>query len=65
MELHPQMIKKGNTNEYVVLSFAEYQNLLNLVEDYEDLMDLRQAQAEAKGQKGVPLEQVMMEFNLK
>ena len=59
MELHPQVIEKEGTTEFVVLPFEEYQALTELMQDYEDLQDLREAKEEAKGQEGVPLDKVM------
>ena len=64
MELHPQLIEKEGKKEFVVLPFEEYQALLELLDDYNDLIDLRNAKEEAKGKKGVPLNEVISELRM-
>ena len=64
MELHPQLIEKEGRNEFVVLPFQEYQKLTEVMHGYEDLMDLREAKEEAKGEKGVPLNKAMSEIGI-
>ncbi|KOR33546.1 prevent-host-death family protein YefM [Achromatium sp. WMS3] len=64
MELHPQTITKEGKNEFVVLPFAEYQALTELMYDYEDLKDLREAKENSKGKNSIPLEQVITEIGL-
>ncbi|SEH08791.1 prevent-host-death family protein [Candidatus Venteria ishoeyi] len=64
MELHPQIIEKEGKNEFVVLPFKEFQALTALINDYEDLRELRKAKEEAKGEKGVPLKNVISELGL-
>ena len=64
MELHPQLIEKEGRNEFVVLPFQEYQQLTELMHDYEDLIDLREAKEAAKGEKGISVEQVIADLNL-
>ncbi len=41
--LHPQYIKNNNTYDYVILPFDEYKKIEEMLEDYEDLIDLREA----------------------
>jgi len=43
MQINPQIIKKNNVNEFVVLPYNEYLEILEMAEDYEDLMKLRGA----------------------
>ncbi len=64
MKLHPQLIEKEGRNEFVVLPFQEYQKLTELMHDYEDLMDLKKAKEEAKGEKGIPLKQAISELGI-
>jgi PHD/YefM family antitoxin component YafN of YafNO toxin-antitoxin module len=56
MELHPQVIEKEGRKEFVVLPFEEYQALTELMYDYEDLRDLREAKEESKDQETVSLD---------
>lgn len=59
MKFHPQIIEKEGGNEFVVLPYEEYLALTALMEDYEDLMDLRKARDESEGEAGIPLEKVI------
>ena len=64
MELHPQILKKEGKQEFVVLPIEEYQLLMELVHDYEDLRDLREAKEESKDQESVSLEQATKDLAL-
>lgn len=64
MELHPQVIEKEGKNEFVVLPFEEYQALTELMRDYEDLRDLREAKETSKEEKGIPIEQAVSELGI-
>jgi len=44
------------------LSYEEYQAIEELMEDYMDLIDLREAKAEGQGQPSVPLDDVIKEL---
>jgi len=41
MKMHPQIISKNNLPEFVVLPFAEYESLLEQLEDQEDLASVK------------------------
>ena len=66
MKLHPQMIGTEGRKEFVVLPFEEYQALTELMEDYEDLMDLRKAKEKAKkqGEVGLSMASVIADLGL-
>jgi len=64
MELHPQLIEKEGRKEFVVLPFSEFQALTELMHDYEDLIDLRAAKEEAKGEQSVSLASAITELGL-
>lgn len=55
MKLHSRIIEKEGRNEFVVLPYEEYLALTVLMEDYEDLMDLRKTRDESEGEAGIPL----------
>lgn len=42
---------------------TEYQAIEELIEDYMDLLDLREAKAEGQDQSSVPLDEVIKELN--
>jgi PHD/YefM family antitoxin component YafN of YafNO toxin-antitoxin module len=62
MRLNPQIIEKRGRKEFVVLPYEEYQAIEELMEDYMDLIDLREAKAEGQGQPSVPLDEVINEL---
>jgi hypothetical protein len=64
MVLHPQLIEKNGKKEFVVLPFDEYCALTELIEDYEDLKDLREAKAESKNDTPVALDDVIFRLGL-
>lgn len=63
MELHPQIIEKEGKKEFVILPFGEYQVLIGLVSDYEDLRDLREEKEKSKDKKSVSLDQVISDLS--
>jgi len=64
MNLHPQIIERAGKSEFIVLPIEEYQSLVEIMENYEDLNELRSAKAGSKGEKSIPLKQVLSELNL-
>ena len=64
MKLHPQVIEKEGKKEFVVLPFDEYKALTELMFDYEDLQDLRNAKKKAKDLDSVPLDKVISDLGL-
>ncbi len=64
MKLHPQVIEKEGKNEFVVLPYEKFQALTELINDYEDLMDLREAKKEANTEKSIPLKKAISELGL-
>ncbi len=58
MDLKAQIIKKDGEKEFVVLSYSEYLNIQQKLEDYEDLMDLRKAKAETVNEPGIPFNEI-------
>ncbi|CAK8713862.1 hypothetical protein GCAAIG_03200 [Candidatus Electronema halotolerans] len=65
MKLHPQIIQKEGKNEFMVLPFAEFEAITEILENYEDLRELREAKEQAAGQKPVPLHEVIAELGLR
>lgn len=64
MELHPQFITKDGRDEYVVLPADEFHTLEALLEDYEDLRELREAKAEEHAATTVSLDTLLPEFQI-
>ena len=62
--LHPQLIEKNGKKEFVVLPFDEYCALTELIADYEDLKDLREAKAESVNDSPVGLDDIIAKLGL-
>jgi len=60
--LHPEILKKDGQNEFVVLPYDEFLKLQELVEDYEDLLELRAAKQDDNHGPSVPFAEVKREF---
>ena len=58
MELSPQIIKKNGKNEYVVLPYEDYIKIKKILEDHEDLIDLRKAKTETINEPSIPFNKV-------
>jgi len=64
MKLHPQLIEKDGKKEFVILPYDEFLTLEEIMNDYEDLQDLRKEKEGSKEQKGIPLDQVVSDLGL-
>lgn len=62
--LHPEFLKKEGRNEFVVLPYEEFVALQELLEDAEDVLDLRTAKQEEKDKPSVSIENVKKELGL-
>lgn len=65
MILNPQIIEKKGKKEFVVLPYEEFLKIQEALEDYEDLRDLRKAKEDSRGEKGIPLDKVIDDLDLK
>ena len=59
--LHPEFLTKDGKKEFVVLTYEEFVAIQELIEDAEDVLDLRAAKQEEKSKPSVPLEDVKKE----
>lgn len=64
VQLHPQFLPQKDKAEYVVLPYAEFLLLQELLEDLEDWEDLQAAKAEDDDTPSLSLEQVKQELGL-
>jgi len=60
-----QVIEKNGKKEFVVLSWKDYRKIQELLEDYDDLRELREAKKESINQKTIPFEKVVKSLKLK
>ena len=64
MKLNPQLIKSKGKSEFVVLPIEEFEAMTELIEDYEDLRVLRDAKEKSRGQKSIPIKEVIADLGL-
>jgi len=60
--LHPQIIKKAGTKEFVVLPYEDFLTIQKELEDYEDLRLLRESKALEKEAPTTSLANVKKDF---
>lgn len=64
IELHPEFLSKNGKKEFVILAYEEFIALQELLEDVENLLDLRQAKREEVSLPSVSLEAVKQRLGL-
>lgn len=60
-----QIIEKGGKKEFAVIPYKDYVRMQEELENYRDLLALRQAKADARNQKGRSFGEVAEELGLK
>jgi PHD/YefM family antitoxin component YafN of YafNO toxin-antitoxin module len=64
IELHPEILRKNGKNEFVVLPYEEFVAIQELLEDAENLPELRRAAAEDPGGPGLSVQDARRELGL-
>ncbi|HEX8633255.1 MAG TPA: hypothetical protein VF703_03785 [Pyrinomonadaceae bacterium] len=62
--LHPEILSKNGKKEFVVLPYEEFLALQELLDDVEDLLDLRAAKREEDGEPTLSLADAKKELGL-
>ena len=62
--LHPEFLTKDGKKEFVVLTYEEFVAIQELIEDAEDVLDLRAAKQEEKSKPSVSLEDVKKDLGI-
>mgnify|MGYP001806925866 CR=1 FL=1 len=65
MNLHPQFIRQDGAEEYAILPIEEFRALTEVLEDYQDIQDLRSAKRAEATQTSTSLSDVISEFDLR
>ena len=58
MELNPIILENDGKKQFVILSYEQFKKIEQILEDYEDLMELRKAKAEDKDSPMYSIEEV-------
>ena len=64
IELNPEFLTKNGEREFAVLPYSEFKALQEWLEDVEDILDLRAAREEDKGQSNFTIEEVRKELGI-
>ena len=64
LKLHPNILEKNGSKEFVVLPYEEFEQLSQELADYEDLKDLRSAKCEEKDAPATTLSEVREELGI-
>jgi len=64
IELHPEFLTKNGEREFAVLPYSEFKALQELLEDIEDILDLRAAREEDAGKPNLSLEEVKQDLGI-
>jgi hypothetical protein len=62
--LHPEILSKNGKKEFVVLPYEEFLALQELLDDVEDLLELRAAKQESDGEPSLSLTDAKKELGL-
>ena len=62
--LHPEFLTKESKKEFVVLPYEEFVALQDLLDDAEDVLDLRAAKQEEKDKPSVSIDDVEKNLGL-
>lgn len=62
--LHPEILSKNGKKEFVVLPYEEFLALQELLDDVEDLLELRAAKQEGDGEPALSLADAKKELGL-
>lgn len=62
MSIHPQVIEKDGKKEFVVLPYEEFLALQEQLEDFQDLMDLREAKRDSGNEPSIPLDDIRLQL---
>ncbi|MBK1640583.1 prevent-host-death family protein [Chromatium okenii] len=65
MNLHPQFIGQNGAEEYAILPIKEFRALTEVLEDYQDIKNLRSAKRAEATQKSTSLPDVISELDLR
>jgi hypothetical protein len=63
IELHPEILNREG-KKFIVLTNEEFENVRELLNDYEDLLDLRAAKSEESGEPVISLRDLKIDFKL-
>ena len=64
MTIHSQIIEKDGKKEFVIIPYEEFIQIQEMLDDLEDLKELRNEKEASKDQPTTPLEKVSKDLGL-
>jgi hypothetical protein len=64
IDLHPEFLEKNGKKEFVILTYEEFSKVKEVLEDFEDLVELRKIKEEEANKDTISLDEVKKEFNI-
>ncbi len=64
IQLNPRFLEKGGKKEFAVLPFEEFEQIMVVLSDYQDIKDLRSAKSEEKTAPSLTLAEVRKGLNI-
>ena len=64
MKLHPEILRKNGKSVFVVLPYEEFEAMKELLEDAEDLLELRRARAQDVGGPGLSVREARRKLGI-
>ena len=64
MTIHSQIIEKDGKKEFVIIPYEEFVQIQEILENFDDLKELRKEKEASKDQPTTPLEKVSKDLGL-
>ena len=64
LKLHPEILKKDGQNEFVVLPYEEFVILQEMLDDAQDVLELRRAKADEQEAPTIGVDDLKIELGL-
>ena len=64
IELHPNILENNGVKQFAILPFKEFQQIQEILEDYQDLIDLNNAIDKEKHVPGISISEARKQLGI-
>ncbi len=64
IELHPNILENNGVKQFAILPFKEFQQIQEILENYQDLIDLNNAIEKEKNVPGISLSEARKQLGI-
>lgn len=64
IDLHPEILRRDGKAQFAVIPWEEFVRLREMLEDAEDVLELRRAKENDAGEPSIPLAEVLKRFGM-